>query len=46
MAGLLALMLLAEARRTTRVSADGELVTLDEQDRRARDAALDCHSVR
>jgi RNA polymerase sigma-70 factor, ECF subfamily len=39
-AGLLALMLLAEARRTTRVSANGELVTLDEQDRGAWDAAL------
>jgi predicted RNA polymerase sigma factor len=32
-AGLLALMLLTEARRTARVSASGELVTLDEQDR-------------
>ena len=39
-AGLLALMLLTEARRTARVSASGELVTLDEQDRRAWDAAL------
>ena len=39
-AGLLALMLLTEARRTARVSANGELVTLDEQDRRAWDAAL------
>jgi RNA polymerase sigma-70 factor, ECF subfamily len=39
-AGLLALMLLAEARRTARVSANGELVTLDEQDRGAWDAAL------
>ena len=38
--GLLALMLLIEARRTARVSADGELVTLDEQDRGAWDAAL------
>jgi RNA polymerase sigma-70 factor (ECF subfamily) len=38
--GLLALMLLAEARRTARVSAGGELVTLDEQDRGAWDAAL------
>ncbi|MFC4137517.1 RNA polymerase sigma factor [Microbacterium sp. GCM10011525] len=38
--GLLALMLLTEARRTTRVSADGELVPLDEQDRRAWDTAL------
>jgi len=39
-AGLLALMLLIEARRTARVSADGELVTLGEQDRGAWDAAL------
>jgi RNA polymerase sigma-70 factor, ECF subfamily len=39
-AGLLALMLLTEARRTARVSARGELVTLDEQDRGAWDAAL------
>jgi RNA polymerase sigma-70 factor, ECF subfamily len=39
-AGLLALMLLIEARRTARVSANGELVTLDEQDRGAWDAAL------
>jgi RNA polymerase sigma-70 factor (ECF subfamily) len=39
-AGLLALMLLIEARRTARVSMSGELVTLDEQDRAAWDAAL------
>ncbi len=39
-AGLLALMLLTEARRTARVSASGELVTFDEQDRRTWDAAL------
>ena len=39
-AGLLALMLLTEARRTARVSVSGELVTLDEQDRGAWDAAL------
>jgi RNA polymerase sigma-70 factor, ECF subfamily len=39
-AGLLALMLLIDARRTARVSASGELVTLDEQDRGAWDAAL------
>jgi RNA polymerase sigma-70 factor (ECF subfamily) len=39
-AGLLALMLLIEARRTARVSAGGELVALDEQDRGAWDAAL------
>ena len=39
-AGLLALMLLTEARRTARVSASGELVTLEEQDRGAWDAEL------
>ena len=39
-AGLLALMLLTEARRTARVSASGELVSLDEQDRGTWDAAL------
>jgi RNA polymerase sigma-70 factor, ECF subfamily len=39
-AGLLALMLLTDARRTARVSASGELVTLDEQDRGAWNAAL------
>jgi len=39
-AGLLALMLLTEARRNARVSASGELVTLDEQDRGAWDRAL------
>ena len=39
-AGLLAMMLLTEARRTARVSAGGELVTLDEQDRGAWDAPL------
>jgi RNA polymerase sigma-70 factor, ECF subfamily len=39
-AGLLALMLLTEARRTARVSASGELVTLGEQDRATWDAAL------
>jgi RNA polymerase sigma-70 factor (ECF subfamily) len=39
-AGLLALMLLTEARRAARVSASGELVTLDRQDRRAWDGAL------
>ena len=39
-AGLLALMLLIEARRTARVSASGELVALDEQDRAAWDASL------
>ena len=39
-AGLLALMLLTEARRAARVSAGGELVTLGEQDRGSWDAAL------
>ena len=39
-AGLLALMLLIEARRPARVSPSGELVTLDEQDRGAWDPAL------
>ncbi|WP_084959748.1 RNA polymerase sigma factor [Thermoactinospora rubra] len=39
-AGLLALMLLIEARRTARVSAGGELVPLAEQDRGAWDAEL------
>jgi RNA polymerase sigma-70 factor (ECF subfamily) len=39
-AGLLALMLLTEARRNARVSADGELVALAEQDRATWDAAL------
>lgn len=38
--GLLALMLLADARRTARVSHSGELVTLDEQDRGAWNRAL------
>ncbi|MFI7543482.1 RNA polymerase sigma factor [Actinoplanes sp. NPDC049599] len=39
-AGLLALMLLTEARRAARVSATGELVALAEQDRGAWDTAL------
>jgi len=39
-AGLLALMLLTEARRTARVSSSGELVSLDEQVRGGWDAAL------
>ncbi|NEE00758.1 RNA polymerase sigma factor [Phytoactinopolyspora halotolerans] len=39
-AGLLALMLLIEARRDARISASGELVAIDEQDRGAWDAAL------
>jgi RNA polymerase sigma-70 factor, ECF subfamily len=38
--GLLALMLLTEARRNARLSASGELVALEEQDRGAWDAAL------
>ncbi len=38
--GLLALMLLIEARRPARVSAAGELVTLDQQDRAMWDATL------
>ncbi len=38
--GLLALMLLIEARRDARVSPDGELVTLEEQDRSRWDARL------
>ena len=38
-AGLLALMLLTEARSAARLSASGELVALDEQDRRAWNAA-------
>src|SRR5262249_43380880 len=36
-AGLLALMLLTDARRTARVGPDGRLVPLDEQDRAAWD---------
>jgi RNA polymerase sigma-70 factor (ECF subfamily) len=39
-AGLLALMLLTEARRAARVSATGDLVTLGEQDRATWDATL------
>jgi RNA polymerase sigma-70 factor (ECF subfamily) len=39
-AGLLALMLLTEARRTARVSASGALVTLGEQDRGTWDTVL------
>ncbi|WP_433412721.1 DUF6596 domain-containing protein [Microtetraspora malaysiensis] len=39
-AGLLALMLLTEARRTARVSASGVLIAFNEQDRGAWDAAL------
>jgi RNA polymerase sigma-70 factor (ECF subfamily) len=39
-AGLLALMLLIEARRPARLSASGELVSLEEQERGAWDAGL------
>jgi len=39
-AGLLALMLLTEARRAARVSPSGELIALDEQDRGAWDRVL------
>jgi RNA polymerase sigma-70 factor, ECF subfamily len=39
-AGLLAMMLLIEARRPSRLSPSGELVTIDEQDRRVWDRAL------
>ncbi|WBQ05068.1 RNA polymerase sigma factor [Kribbella sp. CA-293567] len=39
-AGLLALMLLTEARRSARISATGELVTLVEQDRGSWDREL------
>ena len=39
-AGMLAMMLLIEARRPARVSGRGELVTIDEQDRGAWDRAL------
>jgi RNA polymerase sigma-70 factor (ECF subfamily) len=39
-AGLLALMILTEARRAARVSASGDLVPLDEQDRGAWDREL------
>jgi RNA polymerase sigma-70 factor, ECF subfamily len=38
--GLLALMLLHDARRTARIGRDGALVVLDEQDRTAWDQAL------
>lgn len=39
-AGLLALMLLTEARRSARIAANGELVTLEKQDRSLWDAPL------
>jgi RNA polymerase sigma-70 factor (ECF subfamily) len=38
--GLLALMLMTEARRTARLSSEGELVTLEEQDRTGWDRGL------
>jgi RNA polymerase sigma-70 factor (ECF subfamily) len=38
--GLLALMLLHEARRSARTTAEGELILLDEQDRSAWDQSL------
>ena len=40
-AGLLALMLLQDARRAARTSPDGELMTLEEQDRSLWDQAAD-----
>jgi RNA polymerase sigma-70 factor, ECF subfamily len=43
---LLALMLLHDARRATRVSADGELVTLDRQDRTRWDRATIAEGLR
>ncbi|MFD2078469.1 RNA polymerase sigma-70 factor, ECF subfamily [Actinopolymorpha cephalotaxi] len=43
---LLALMLLHDARRATRVGADGELVTLDRQDRTRWDHARIAEGVR
>ena len=45
--GLLALMLLIDARRTARVSRTGELVTLEEQDRGAwsRDLIVEGHAL-
>ena len=42
---LLALMLLHSARRDARVGVDGELVPLEEQDRRLWDRALICEGV-
>ncbi|MGQ0719608.1 MAG: RNA polymerase sigma factor [Pseudonocardiales bacterium] len=44
--GLLALMLLHDARRATRVGADGELVTLDRQDRTRWDQATIAEGLR
>jgi RNA polymerase sigma-70 factor (ECF subfamily) len=43
--GLLALMLLQDARRNTRVDSDGELVTLEHQDRTRWDAGLIAEGV-
>jgi RNA polymerase sigma-70 factor (ECF subfamily) len=43
--GLLALMLLQDARRSTRVDSDGELVTLEHQDRTRWDATLIAEGV-
>lgn len=44
--GLLAMMLLTGARRSARVSASGELVTLHEQDRGAWDAVETAYLTR
>ncbi|HEU5108197.1 MAG TPA: sigma-70 family RNA polymerase sigma factor, partial [Micromonosporaceae bacterium] len=44
-AGLLALMLLQDARRATRVDSAGELVTLEHQDRSRWDAGLIAEAV-
>lgn len=44
-AGLLALMLLTDARRTARTSVDGALITLDEQDRSVWDKDLIAEGV-
>src|SRR5262245_1346601 len=43
--GLLALMLLTDARRTARTGPNGELIPLDEQDRRRWDRALIAEGV-
>lgn len=43
--GLLALMLLADARRVARTGSDGELIPLDEQDRSRWDQALIAEGV-
>ncbi len=44
-AGLLALLLLTDARRAARTGGDGELIPLDEQDRSRWDAALIAEGV-